>query len=293
MPTSTQVVATVGESRTLFVTAQGAEAEYYLERSRAYVRVFYDSPFLSSSNVDSINVTATSVNGGDSESFTLEETGPDTDIFTGSIQLGTVYGSPYTNNGVVETQVSGPPYQFDTLNVVFQGNYGSSSDSVATLGSLTSFLDAYGNETSSYVGGERIYVRVEDQSFNYPFGFETLSATVQSLSTQDAEEVTLNETSRESGVYEGSLESRVGMPPSLYNGRLEVSVGETIQAMHTDSNGLLASGALATIRYAGIAFVDADGRPTTSCWPRHGAHPRVQPGRQHHAGATWRRSRPW
>ncbi|HEX6902960.1 MAG TPA: Ig-like domain-containing protein [Thermoanaerobaculia bacterium] len=275
VPTSIQAVATVGESRTLFVTAQGAEAEYYLERSRAYVRVFYDSPFLSSSNVDSINATVTSVNGGDSEGLTLQETGPATDVFTGSIQLSTVYGSPYLNNGVVETQVSGPPYQFDTLNVTFQGNYGSSSDSVATLGSLTSFLDAYGNETSSYVGGERIYVRVEDQNFNYGFGFDTLSATVQSLTTQDAEQMTLNETSRESGVFEGSLESRVGVAPSLYNGRLEVGAGETIQAMHTDANGLLASGALATIRYAGVTFVDADGRPTTRLLERGTVRVRV------------------
>ncbi|HSG40737.1 MAG TPA: hypothetical protein VLE27_13935, partial [Thermoanaerobaculia bacterium] len=259
VPTSSQAVAMVGESRTTFVDAQGAPAEHYLESTRAYIQVFYD--FLSPYSPDTIDVTVSSVNAGDSETLSLQETGPDTGLFTGSIPLGrSAY--PYPGNLTVETLESGPPYQFDTLNVSFQGSYGTSSDTVATLGSLTWFLDAEGNEAASYVGGQTIHLRVEDHNFDYAFGTDTVTATVQSLSTQDAETVTLIETGRNTGVFEGALESQPGGPPALSNGRLEVNAGESIQAMHTDANGVLASGALARIEYAGIAFVDEAGRTT-------------------------------
>ncbi|HEV2846694.1 MAG TPA: hypothetical protein VG477_17705, partial [Thermoanaerobaculia bacterium] len=255
-----QATATLAESRADFVDAQGAPAEFYLETTQAYVRVVYQHYAFSFLNVDTVTATITTVNAADSETLTLTETGPDTGVFTGSIPFNRALAAQ--ENGYVETQEAGPPYEFDTLSLTFQGASATSTDSVPTLGSLTMFLDAYGNEVTAYPAGSTLHMRVEDHNFNDPFRIDSVSATVQSLSTQDAETVTLFEVNKNSGVFEGSLPSQVGASPLPSNNRLEVNAVETIEAMHVDANGVLASGAQAQVRFAKIEFIDEAGRPT-------------------------------
>ena len=45
---------------------------------------------------------------------------------------------------------------------------GTSTDAVGMIGSLTSFVDAYGNEVAAYPAGVAVRVRVEDHNFNNP-----------------------------------------------------------------------------------------------------------------------------
>src|SRR5262249_50691243 len=135
------------------------------------------------------------------------------------------------------------------------------TDAVDMIGSITSFRDGYGNEVTSYPQGARVYLRVEDHNFNDPSRFDTVTATVQSPGSGDAEAITLVETGRDTGIFEGSIATRMSASGSG-DGVLTMQAGQTILAQHLDANNVLASGAQAAVQPFDIRFIEATGEPT-------------------------------
>jgi VCBS repeat-containing protein len=252
-PTTSRATATLGGDHAELVDAQGKAADFYLESTRVYVEVTAPAGF------QSVQARVTADLSGDSETVTLQETGAGTGVYRGSIAMRR--GPALADNGLLETTEAGPPYRFDTVRVTYGS--GGSADAVPTLGSLTSFRDAFGNEVSAYAAGAPVTVRVEDHNFNNPGAIDSAQATVQSLSTGDAESLTLYETGRDTGLFEATVPTAGNAAPSLNDGRLQVGPGETIQAMHVDAFPQLASGALARIDVLAIQFLDETGKPST------------------------------
>jgi VCBS repeat-containing protein len=252
-PTTSRATATLAGDRVELVDAQGKPADFYLESSRVYVEVMYQRGF------GLVQAQVTADLSGDSEVVNLQETGAGTGIYKGSIAMRR--GPALASNGLLETTEAGPPYRFDTVRVTY-GSTGA-ADAVPTIGSLTSFHDSFGNEVSAYAAGAPVTVRVEDHNFNNPGAIDSVQATVQSLSTGDAESLTLYETGRDTGLFEATVPTAINGAPSPNDGRLQVSPGETIQAMHVDAFPQLASGALARIDVLSIHFLDESGKPTT------------------------------
>jgi len=259
-PTSSQASATLTASGVELIDARGNPATFYLESSRAYVRVRDFAANLNPSARDTATVQMTADLSGDQETVTLQETGTSTGIFEGSIPLRRGPGVP--GNGSLETTASsGAPYRFDTIHATHADGTGNSTDAVDTIGSLTFFLDGYGNEVTSYPEGARVYLRVEDHNFNDPSRLDTVTATVQSPGSGDADTVTLVETGRDTAVFEGSIPTRTSAS-GAGDGILTVQAGQTILAQHVDANNVLASGAQASVQAFDIHFIAATGEPT-------------------------------
>jgi len=260
VPTSSQAAAAMAASSVELIDAQGNPVTFYLESTRAYVRVRNAAADLNPSARDTATVQMTADLSGDQETVTLQETGTSTGIFEGSIPLR--HGQSGLGSGTLETIVSsGAPYRFDTVRAAYADGAGGSTDAVDTIGSLTFFLDGYGNEVTSYAAGARVYLRVEDHNRNDPAVLDTVTATVQSPGSGDAEGVSLVETGRNTGIFEGSIPTGTS-PSGSGNGVLTVQPGQTILAQHVDTSAVLASGAQAAIQSFDIRFIEATGEPT-------------------------------
>src|SRR5687768_2758935 len=90
-----------------FVDKDGAPAADYIEFTRAYVRVEDASANTAPGFAEAVSVTLAAVLAGDSETLSLTETGPDTGIFEGSMNIGR---SPALPDGHLQTAIqAGPP----------------------------------------------------------------------------------------------------------------------------------------------------------------------------------------
>ncbi|MCP4663617.1 MAG: hypothetical protein GY856_50170, partial [bacterium] len=174
--------ATMNGSATYFIDASGQLTSYYLESSRAIIRVVDSFANSDPYGADTTSVDLTAELTGDQEMVMLTETGDDTGIFEGSIPLAIDPVS--TGNGVVETtEEDGPPFLYDTLTATYNDSQGTiTGDTATTLGSHTWFIDAYGSVVSTYATGSTVYVRVEDHNYNYDPGlFDNVTVALQSL----------------------------------------------------------------------------------------------------------------
>src|SRR5947209_5896839 len=260
LPTVSQADATMAASSVELMDAQGKPATFYLESTRAYVSVFDSAANLNPSVRDTTTVQMTADLSGDQETLALQETGPSTGIFAGSIPLR--HGASWLGNGTLETVASSSaPYRFDTVRATHTDGAGSSTDAVDTIGSITSFRDGYGNEVTSYAAGARVYLQVEDHNADNPGFFDTVSAAVQSPGSGDSEGITLVETGRNTGIFEGSIPTATRAGGSG-DGVLTAQNGQTILGRHVDTNNVLASGAQAAIQSFDVRFIEATGEPT-------------------------------
>ncbi|HWN45613.1 MAG TPA: hypothetical protein VNW71_25545, partial [Thermoanaerobaculia bacterium] len=271
--TSSTIQATMTASRTELVDSAGEPAAFYLESSRVHVRVF--SPLVNNpQTVDTVAVTLTADLSGDEEPLLLNETGPDTGVFTGSFQLRLGPGLP-ASGALETTEDAGPPHRFDTVRAAHADGYAGSADAVETIGSLTRFVDAAGREVASYPMGSIAVVEVEDHNYNDPGQLDTVSVNLQSVSTGDQEPLPLRETGRDTGLYRSSILLDGDFPAIPADGQLRVQVGGDIDAMHFDFLGIVASGTRAAIDFLGIQFVDEAGFPTSEVLENGTARVRV------------------
>ncbi|HEX3131917.1 MAG TPA: hypothetical protein VH394_31555, partial [Thermoanaerobaculia bacterium] len=255
--------ALMAGSSVLFVNAQNQPVDSYLEASTAYVRLVYAGGNASSS-VDVATVTVSAAISADNDVLTLTETGGDTGVFTGSIRLGT--GSVSPNDGILETgRNAGSEMEMDTLTVTHTGPNSSASDTAAIEGSRTTFVNALGSPVDEYARSSRAYVKVEDQSANRPGLYDTVQVMVRSLGIGDQETIALQETTRDSGIFMGSIPLETSTYGQTYaypgDGKLQSDAGQEIEAVHTDSMGGT-SADRAQIVYASVEFFDEAGQPT-------------------------------
>ncbi|NJL28386.1 MAG: hypothetical protein HC897_11110, partial [Thermoanaerobaculia bacterium] len=260
-PANTQATAVTVGSVVQWVDAAGQPSAVYLEGDLAYVQVI-DHGANASPSVNTIEVSVSSDLGGDYEPLTLTETGGSTGVFTGSVRLQ--LGPGNGNDGYLQVNESaGPPHEFDTLVASHNDGYAWVYATATTLGSRTWFLDGFGNQVSSYAVGETVHVRVEDHNRNVPGVFDTVAVTVESQTTGDSELVTLWETGKNTGIFEGSVPLSDSGAPSSNDGLLVAQVGESLRAWHEDALAFTISEANALVTGAEIVFVDASGAPTT------------------------------
>ena len=236
--------------------AAGRPASFVLEGAKMRVQVVD-----ASASSGTLDIELQADLSGDHEFLRLQRTSaPASGTYEGTIDTSRGPGLP--GNGRLETTADGPPYRFDTVRVTYVQGAQSYTDSVPTAGSATSFRDEAGGEAASYAAGETVRLRVEDHNFDDPSRFDSVTATLQSLVTGDSAQLQLQEVARSGGIFEAALPTERDAPASPADGRLQVSPGEAIEAMHVDANGLLASGARADVTATGISFRDEAGRPT-------------------------------
>src|SRR4051794_36416964 len=83
-----------------FVDPAGQPAGAYLESTRAYVQVVDPGANQNGGMAEAVTVTLTTAVWSDQESLTLQETGPDTGVFAGSIALRSA-GPIVLGNGIL------------------------------------------------------------------------------------------------------------------------------------------------------------------------------------------------
>ncbi len=255
--TSSQARARMEEAILTFVDAAGAEAEYVLQGTQAFVRLHSPyNDFSSAPDIAYVNL-ATVVNA-DAESLELTETGNQTGIFEGSIDVR--LGIP-SYNGIMEVvEVAGPPPQGDVLEASYYALADSIYAYVGTIGSRTSFIDAGGQVKASYAVGETVYVRVEDHNVDVAGVVDTTSVSL--IAPLDSEQLTLTETGPSTGIFEGSIP--FGLDTAVQDdGFFYAQPGAQLTAVHADVGGNTQSEATALTVSSALYFVDAQGAPTS------------------------------
>jgi Bacterial Ig domain len=215
-----------------FMDSQGRSTGIYLQDGTVSVRAVDAGANLDPAQPELLNVTVVaerdvenSIAPYDSETLALAETGPNTGVFTGSIELETTFsGTP--EDGVLQTSDNGPPYSvYDTLRAFLNGI----GDKASLVDSVLRFLDAQGADTSFYALGDTVHVRLDRQKINNPANVDVTFIRLRSMTTGDDIEFVLTETGTDTGVFLGSIPTRTG-PVVPYDGFLEVVPGETIEA---------------------------------------------------------------
>src|SRR5215213_7524722 len=154
-----------------FVSAQTATVEFLdewgeatsrvLEQSRVLLRVI-DPAADTTAGRDSVSVDLSAVNGPDTATATLAESGDETGVFEGEVFLTTDYGLD-NYEGVDADQLYtrwyyAPGITLDTATAT----YGSATDSVEVGLSEVRLLDGEGRGTATLTLGEPVRVRVRD-----------------------------------------------------------------------------------------------------------------------------------
>ncbi|HEX2224842.1 MAG TPA: hypothetical protein VHN15_11610, partial [Thermoanaerobaculia bacterium] len=245
-----------------WVDAQGAPAPHYLEGGRAYVQVAYRDTWLDPGAPDSIAVDLAAQQSGDTEAFSLTETGPDTGVFAGSVQLRSAAATPW--DGILQTlQSATAPYAHDTIAATLLLPEGTFTASKGLIGSLTTFLDEWGRPATQYAVRTAAYVRVEDQNRNRPGLYDFTTVTLTSAGTGDVETLALVETTKDSGVFEGSIPVRDFVQQNQ-DGKLDINLSDQIEVRHEDLSGPTESTDTAGIIPILLILLDEEGRPATA-----------------------------
>lgn len=235
-----------------FVDAEGRPADLYLDGSRAIVRAVDLAANTDPYTFQSVSATGSMQLSGDTETFTLRETGPDTGVFEGPIDLSVGY--PYSGDQRLSSQaLTSPVSPFDTVGV----SYAGLADSAGLTGSIVHLLDDEGEEAASFALASTVHIRVEADN-DSPFVDSTF-VEVRSLTTGDVESLELQETGPATNVFEGSIPV-IWSFASANDGYLEADAGETLRVDHADENGYTFSRAEAAVVRSAVRFVDAQGR---------------------------------
>ncbi len=263
-PLPTVAGVEVAGSVTLFVTADGAPAEVYLESSRAYLRV------IDGGASGSIEVQVSSFLAGDLELVALGETAVGSRVFEGSIRLG--LGGAVSGDGVLQTtEDPGLPFEFDQIvarHLDADGLGGESSATAGLVGSRTMFVAAAGlapgasEPVEGYAAGSAVFVRVEDHNANRQPGVYNSAYLRLTSSSGDVESIELLETGRDTGVFTGTLP--LGRAPVVSaDGVLQAEPGDTLTARHDDELGNSSSSDTAVVLSLSLGFIDEAGAVTT------------------------------
>ncbi len=196
-PDASSVQATMAGSRTTLLDADGQPTAAYLDKSRVFLAIVDHNANSNPGAADTASVQVTTAIALDSELVSLTETGANTGVFEGTIDLEPSFALP--DNGTLETDHDfGPPFVAETLDATYTDTWGQSAASASTLGSRTTFVDAYDNPVDAYALGSTVYIRLEDRvSGTY--------APVTITANSDSEFFYLFETVEGGGILEGSL----------------------------------------------------------------------------------------
>jgi hypothetical protein len=250
-----------------FLDTEGRPTGLYLDGSQAIVRAVDLAANTDPYTFQTVSATGSMQLSGDSEPFSLRETGPDTGVFEGAIDLS--IGYPYSGDQRLSSQaVTSPASPFDTLSV----SYAGLADSAGLTGSIVRLLDGDGEEAGSFALASTVRIRVEADN-DSPFVDSTF-VEVRSLTTGDVETLELLETGPATNVFEGSI-LVIWSYAAPGDGYLEAEAGETLRVDHADENGFTFSRAEAAVVRSSVRFVDAQGKTMPVLLERGTARVRV------------------
>jgi hypothetical protein len=253
-----------------FVSAQTVSVEFLdewgeatsrvLEQSRVLLRVI-DPAADTTSGRDSVAVDLSAVNGPDTATARLIESGDATGVFEGEAFLTTDYGLDNiygVDADQLYTTWAYPGPTFDTATVAYGTEWASAPVDV----SETRLVDGDGRGTETVTLGQPVRVRVRDAYADQSAGPDLATATVTTPGG-DSEVVTLTETGAQTRTFLGSL-PLVGGTPVAGDGRIQAAMGEILSASHVDlATGISPSTDTATVAPASVSFVRSrDGRTT-------------------------------
>jgi hypothetical protein len=261
-----------------FVSAQSATVTFLDEWGEATSRVLQQSKVLlrvsdpaadTTPGRDSVSVGLSSVNGQDTATVNLAESGEATGVFEGEAFLTTDYALDNIE-GVDADQLYtvwtyAPNPTLDTATAT----YGAASDSVEVGLSEARFVDGEGRGAATVTLGEPVRVRVRDAYADLAAGPDFTTATV-TTSGGDSEAVTLTETGARTRTFEASIPSGTGTPVAG-DGRVQIAAGETVSVTHAEpATGTTSSSDTATVAAASVSFIrPRDGR-STDLYPADG-----------------------
>ncbi len=261
-----------------FVSAQSATVTFLDEWGEATSRVLQQSKVLlrvsdpaadTTPGRDSVSVGLSSVNGQDTATVNLAESGEATGVFEGEAFLTTDYALDNIE-GVDADQLYtvwtyAPNPTLDTATAT----YGAASGSVEVGLSEARFVDGDGRGAATVTLGEPVRVRVRDAYADLSAGPDFTTATV-TTSGGDSEVVTLTETGARTRTFEVAIPSGTGTPVAG-DGRLQTAAGETATVTHAEpATGTTSSSDTATVAAASVSFIrPRDGR-STDLYPTDG-----------------------
>jgi hypothetical protein len=232
------MVAQATDSSTFFTDDGGTNVSIYnIGVDYIFVTVQDGDENLSSGVEDTVSVTITDGETGDSVMLELTETGSNTGVFRNITGLESITGTVSADD-VLQTRPG------STITASYEDDdeplLDTSSDT-ATMGfqSITRFTDGGGVDADQYgVGSDSIYVTVEDADENADSGSaEEVTVTITDGDTGDSVTLTLTETGSNTGVFRNitGLQSISGTVSA--DDVLQTQPGSTITARYVDQDG--------------------------------------------------------
>ncbi|WP_405250311.1 beta strand repeat-containing protein [Dokdonia sp. Asnod3-C12] len=181
---------------------------------------------------ETVNVIVKNDITGESEVIILTETGPNTGVFTGTVD--TIYGvsAGANNDELINTQVGDTVTIFYNDQLDENGTLTVLTDVDNVLGGITGIVDI----TDTSIPGDTLDVVVTDGDLNEnPSVAETLNVVVVNEETGESEVVTLTETGPDTGVFAGTVDTIYGVVAGVDNdGVFNTQAGDSVTVTYDD-----------------------------------------------------------
>lgn len=212
-----------------FTDATGAPVDGYAIHQRIHVRAFdilaNTSPAAPDLISAAIQAHRPTDGASDRETVSLTETGPNTGVFAGWIDMRRAY-SATEQDGLLQLAMDGAPYlEEQTLEVRRNGV----QDRAGLRDSITWIVDDQGEGTDTVVIEHPVHIRVFRPLSNSSGSIDQLSVSVYGLGSGDDEQVLLQETGGSTGIFEGSLPTVPGEVAQHYSGALQAMPDDLVQ----------------------------------------------------------------
>jgi hypothetical protein len=240
-----------------FIHADGSDAATFSPGEAVWLRLEdqgVDDPYAQQTETLQVRVFGSP----EAETVQLIETGTETGVYVGSLPLR-FNASPPVSDGTLDVEIGSRlladwTHPYDSREARDEAVVSGTAPTTPEEDSPVTFRDAYGNSATSYAAGTTAYVRVVDGEANLlPTHYDFVQVTLSSPTSGDSETVYLRETTRDSGIFEGSVDLDASGPS--WNAGLYCVQGEEIEAVYGDFSDE------AMIRYSSATFIDEDGKP--------------------------------
>ncbi len=212
------------------------ETLYFLDVDTAVLEVADDDENRNPGVADTLQALTTVSPGGDTETFTLTETGANTGVFRRS--LVPAAGTANSGNGVIEGS-SGAQLTLAFTDPEGGGTAVDAANLLQVTNSTTQITDSAGTAIASQgLPSSQLFVTVFDGDQNTDFATQQqVTVQVTSTDTADAITVTLFETTNNSGVFRNPVGIPVAQATNgvTTNGILETDHNATITATYVDA----------------------------------------------------------
>ncbi|HEX5718560.1 MAG TPA: Ig-like domain-containing protein [Thermoanaerobaculia bacterium] len=231
---------------------QGAATESYLYGDTLHVRIAEPDANANPAAAETVTATVTARRYGDAmhdvETAILLETGPDTDVFTGTLPTAELPGysdSPVPGNGVVEFPKN--LQEPDSESRVTASRSGASATARVRDSKLW-LADEEGRDATVFPVGSVVHVWLRRPASNVSAGIDAPMVAIWTRTNDaDSEGLILIETGADTGLFTASILVQQGVPADG-NGVLTGQVGDAFEVLFLVDGSIMVS---ADIGYLG------------------------------------------